>query len=280
MKVIILIENTKTGSNNLICEPGLSIYIEANHKRILFDTGKTDNFIENANKLGVDLKNVDFAVLSHGHGDHGGGLLPFLQINDKAKVYAKKGVEKDFYFRIMSYYKSVRIKQRVFQKYPDRFKYVDGFTEIVDNVYIITAIEKKYESPKGNKYLFVKNGSRIVRDDFSHELIMVIRQDSELVIFTGCSHNGTANMIETVKNRFPGLKIKAVIGGFHLVTLPLIKCLSSSQKEINILANKILDENIKKVFTGHCTGEKAFKKLKVELGGNISYIYTGMELNI
>ena len=87
-------------------------------------------------------------------------------------------------------------------------------------------------------------------------------------------------MIETVQNRFPNLKIKAIIGGFHLVRMPLIKTLSASQNEIDTLVNKIVDENIEKVYTGHCTGEKAFKKLKKALGNKIIYIRTGTELNI
>ncbi|WP_123053386.1 MBL fold metallo-hydrolase [Clostridium sp. JN-1] len=280
MKVNILIENTKGYSKDLICERGLSIYIEANDKRILFDTGRTGNFIKNANKMGINLQQIDAVILSHGHGDHGGGLLSFLQINDKAKVYCKRGVERDFYFRTMLFSKSVRINKMVFNKYLYRINYIDKFIEIMDNVYIITDIEKRYKIPKGNKYLFVRDGNKIIRDKFDHELIMVIKEKNELTIFTGCSHNGTANMIETVRKRFPNLKIKAIIGGFHLVRIPLIKFLNPSQEEIDVLIKKILDENIEKVYTGHCTGEKAFKKLESVLGNKISHIRTGMELNI
>lgn len=256
------------------------MYIETDAGHILFDTGKTGSFIQNAEKLGVDLKNVDLAVLSHGHGDHGGGLLPFLQINDRAKIYAKKSADKDFYFRIMSFYKSVRTDKKVFKNYPFRFNFLDGFTEIMDNVYIITDIKRKYKAPQGNKYLYMKKGSRIVRDDFSHELTMVIKQESSMVVFTGCSHNGTANIIDTVKSRFPGLKIKAVVGGFHLTKLPLVTFLKPSEEEIDILAQKILDENVEMIYTGHCTGKNAFERLKGKLDGNAYYISTGMEFNI
>lgn len=280
MKVITLIENTKDSSKNLTSEHGLSMYIETNGKRILFDTGRTNNFIVNAKKLGIDLGQIDATIISHGHGDHGGGLLSFLKINDKAKVYAKRYVDEDYYFRTMLFSKSVRINKEVFRQYPNRFEYVDKFTEIIDNIYIVSDIEKPYEAPEGNKYLFVRDRNKVVRDTFQHELIMVVKENNELIIFTGCSHNGTANMIETVQNRFPNLKIKAIIGGFHLVRMPLIKTSSASQNEIDTLVNKILDENIEKVYTGHCTGEKAFKKLKKALGNKIIYIRTGTELNI
>lgn len=280
MKVVVLIENTKNGSKDLICEEGLSIYIETKDRRILFDTGRTGNFIINAKRMGIELQQVDAVILSHGHHDHGGGLSSFFQINDRARTYAKRGVERDFYFRTMLFSNSIGINKTVFNEYSDRINYVDGFTEIMDNVYIISEIEKRYKTPEGNKYLFVKYGNEVTRDKFDHELIMVIREKDELTIFTGCSHNGTANIIETVRNRFPREKIKAIVGGFHLVRIPLIKILGPSQEEINILIKKIRDENIERVYTGHCTGEKAFKKLKDILGSNISYISTGTELNI
>lgn len=280
MRIVTLIENTKIDSKNLICEHGLSIYIETNNKRILFDTGRTDNFITNANNLGINLEEIDATIISHGHSDHGGGLLSFLDINNKAKVYAKKGIDQDYYFNTMVSSKNISINKEVFKKYSNRFNYIDEFTQIMDNVYIITDIEKPYEVPKGNKYLYERDGKKVVRDKFQHELIMVVKEMDELIIFTGCSHNGTANMIETVRNKFPNLKIKALIGGFHLVKLPLIKSLDVCQDDIDIIVKKIRSENIEKVYTGHCTGEKAFKKLQSDLGSHIMCIKTGTEINI
>ena len=86
MKIVSLLENT-TARNDLKIEHGLSLYIEACGKKILFDFGETDLFYKNAKKLGVDLTEVDLAVLSHGHSDHGGGLSTFLNINSHAPVY-------------------------------------------------------------------------------------------------------------------------------------------------------------------------------------------------
>ena len=85
MKITVLTENTS--ACGLTFEHGLSLYIETNGHRLLFDTGQTALFSENAERLGVDLAAVDICVLSHGHYDHGGGLKRFIGLNDHAPIY-------------------------------------------------------------------------------------------------------------------------------------------------------------------------------------------------
>ena len=96
MKLFTLIENT-TADENLVCEHGLSLYIEVSGQRILFDAGQTGAFADNAEKMGVDLTQVDLCILSHGHYDHGGGIKRFLEVNDHAKVYVSQHAFGDYY---------------------------------------------------------------------------------------------------------------------------------------------------------------------------------------
>ena len=86
MKITVLMENT-AARETLAAEHGLSLYIQTAHRNILFDMGQTDAFARNAQALGIDLAQVDTAVLSHGHYDHGGGLEKFLEINKTAPIY-------------------------------------------------------------------------------------------------------------------------------------------------------------------------------------------------
>ena len=85
MRIVSLVENTS--SKGLPVEHGLSLYIETDRHRVLYDTGQTELFADNAEKLGVDLSSVDFCFLSHGHYDHSGGLKRFTALNGKAKIY-------------------------------------------------------------------------------------------------------------------------------------------------------------------------------------------------
>ena len=104
MKITVLAENSvcKTNSLNVKAENGLSLFIEFDERKILFDTGQSDLFIHNAEKMGIDLSQVDYLVISHGHFDHGGGLKHFLKINKKAKIFlhinaANKLLHKDIW---------------------------------------------------------------------------------------------------------------------------------------------------------------------------------------
>ena len=89
MKITALTENI-TFLENINTEHGLSLFIETDKHKILFDTGQTSLFAENAEKLGIDLATADLCFISHGHYDHTGGLRKFLEINSTAPIYINK----------------------------------------------------------------------------------------------------------------------------------------------------------------------------------------------
>ena len=89
MKITVLMENTAV-SPEFTAEHGLSLFVETDRTRFLFDAGQSGAFADNAQRLGIDLRSADFAVLSHGHYDHGGGMLRFLDRNHRAKLYVNQ----------------------------------------------------------------------------------------------------------------------------------------------------------------------------------------------
>jgi len=282
MRIAALIENTRMDDKeDLIAEHGLSLHISFNQKTILFDTGVSDSFSQNAEKLKVDLPTVNAVVLSHHHYDHGGGLPRFFELNANAKVYLKKPPDGDCYFKAFLFpTRYIGLDRDLFKMYAARFVFIEDFTEILPGVYIFSHIMSPYPKPKGNRYLYIKKDNRWIPDNFAHELIMVIEENGELVIFTGCSHNGLLNMIETVAGKFQGMPIKAVIGGFHLVGLPKLNTMAGSQTEVRNLAGEVLKYPIRSLYTGHCTGQKAYAVLKSVLGEKLQLLHTGTIIEI
>lgn len=280
MEVTSLIENTGLlNRKDLRTEHGLSLFIHAKDQQILFDTGTSGNFHPNAQKLNIETAKVTLAVISHHHFDHGGGLATFLQSNHQAKVYLRSSNTEQFYLDVFGLLKRrIGLDETLFQLHPQRFVFVNQFSEIAPDVFILTKISPRHPAPKGNRHLFMGSGASKRLDDFEHELILVLKQSTGLVVFTGCSHHGILNMLDAVMEHFPGQAIKAVFGGFHLIDLPLINTMAGSKADVEELGRALLKYPIDKVYTGHCTGLKAFRILKEVMGAKLEYFATGSKV--
>lgn len=282
MKITILVENSKSPSNlALKHEHGLSLHILHNGKCILYDLGASDAFARNASVLGVDVPSVDTAVISHHHFDHGGGFSSFLRLNRDAKIYLGNPPDGKCYFKAFGLrVQEIGLDDSLFEANPDRFVFVNENVEILPGVFVLSKIELSNPKPKGNKYLYLKRDSKWQLDDFSHEIMLVIKDQDGLVLFSGCSHNGILNMMDTVNKAFDGFPIKSIIGGFHLVGLPMFNTMAGRKAEIRELGRKILSNPIERVYTGHCTGQKAYHVLKSEMDAKLSPLHTGMIIEI
>jgi len=231
--------------------------------------------------LGVRLSAVEAAVLSHHHYDHGGGLPQFFALNPDAKVYLKKPPDGDCSFKArLLPQRYIGLDRDLFKDSPSRFLFIEEFTEILPGVFLFSDIGSTYPKPKGNRYLYVRKDSHWCLDIFAHELIMAVRENGNLVIFTGCSHNGALNMIDAVAKKFTGIPIKAVIGGFHLIDLPKRNTMAESKNEIQNIAGKMLDCPVQTIYTGHCTGQKAYAVLKSVHREKLQHFHTRIIITI
>lgn len=279
MKIVTLIENT-TEDTNLKCENGLSLYIEFNDKRIIFDTGASKNFIFNARILGINLEDVDYVIISHAHSNHTGGLEEFLAVNNKAKVFMKPQVLDDYYINYGPMNKYFGINKKVFEHNKKRFCLVEDNVRIFKDGYLINKImrEDKYKT-QDNSFMELKD-NRLINDSFEHELFFVITQNHKLIIFTGCSHNGIVNIIETANKQFNNTPIQSLVGGFHLTEMPILKELNYAPNYIDRIILKLYKYNIQKFYTCHCTGIEAFNNFQIFFKQNIQYINTGKTIYI
>lgn len=233
MEITVLLENT-TKQNNMETEHGLSLYIKASGINILFDMGQTDMFLRNAEKLGLDLADIDIAVLSHGHYDHGGGLGKFLEVNKKAPVYINRNAFEPHFNGTEKY-----IGLDTGLSANKRLIFTDTEFSICSGMTLYPAapdITGKFTSAG---LTHMENGM-LFPEDFRHEQYLEIVQNDRKVLFSGCSHRGITNI---VKHFSPDV----LVGGFHFSKMPIDRDLCDYAV--------YLDSFRTSYYTCHCTGE-------------------------
>ena len=268
MKATVLIDNIAHGEMKK--QWGLSFFIEHNGKKILLDTGSSALFLQNAEKLGIDIAGVDFGVLSHAHYDHSDGMEHFFMKNSKAKFYLSDKCKENCYGKRWIFSKYIGIKKGLMAKYRNRILYTNGIKEISEGVYLTPHCTKDLHKIGKSTGIYIKQNGKLIPDNFEHEQSLVIRTEKGLVIFNSCSHGGADNIINETAEFFPGEKIYALVGGFHLYR--------SCEEEVRALAERIKQTGTEKIYTGHCTGEKAFEILHKELGEKAVQLYVGLEI--
>lgn len=258
LKITILAENTVYQSG-LMAEHGLSLFLEYNGKKYLFDTGQGMVLEDNAEKLDIDLKNLDGLFLSHGHYDHTGGLKKLLEINPEIKVYAHPAAFAEKYSQ----------KEKIYfagydGKKPENFISVENKLEIAEDLFLTGEITAENDDYLNKKFKVKKNGE-FVTDRFLDDISLYLETAEGLIIILGCSHKGVENIIKNIIELSSCKKIKAVIGGMHLK--------NASEEKINSKAEFFAELDIDNIYPIHCTGRKAQfifqKKLsdKVKLAG-------------
>ena len=256
MKIVSLVENT-TSNKNLDCEHGLSLYIESNGHKILFDMGQSSLFAENANILGIDLSQVDMAILSHGHYDHGGGLKTFLEINEKAAVYMSKYAFGQHYNGTEKY-----IGLDTSLKDSARIIFTEGKIELAEGLTLYHCNDRGKKYDLGSFGLNKKVEDAFIPDDFLHEQYLCIEEDNKKILISGCSHKGILNIVEWFQ---PDI----LVGGFHFSKLPLDEILEGYAK--------VLDEYATEYYTCHCTGMEQYQFMKKYMK-HLNYLATGNQI--
>jgi 7,8-dihydropterin-6-yl-methyl-4-(beta-D-ribofuranosyl)aminobenzene 5'-phosphate synthase len=266
MKIITLIENL-VESGGLLAEHGLSVYIETDNRKILFDTGQSGMFLQNAKTLGVIVEDIDAVVLSHGHYDHTGGLYPFLEVNQKAKVYAKRDVFTPKY-RSNKTFIGIPLNDEVLK---DRLIFVDEVTELDEGVFMMPHIPIEYSVDTHFDGLLKQVNNELVADDFDDELFIALVHKTKINIITACSHRGITNICEAATNHFK-LKVKLILGGFHMKN-----CTTEQYIHITHYFRKLQPKSLG---VCHCTGIEKYADLRRECEMSFFYNFTGKEIQL
>lgn len=270
MRITSLVENT-VSDERLGAEHGLSLYIETEKHRILFDMGQTDLFAKNAEKLGIDLQKVDLAVLSHGHYDHGGGLRTFLQINNTAPVYVSPYAFEPHYH---GPHRSIGLDVTLLEDPAARrrIRFTEDRTVIGEGLMLYSCRENERKYDLGYSGLDMVQDGRIVPDDFRHEQYLLIegqesrkmteQENAGRVLISGCSHKGILDIAGWFRP-------DVLVGGFHFSKFPLDEKLASYARYLDIFPTDY--------YTCHCTGREQYTFMKAHMK-RLFYLSTGQTI--
>ena len=277
MRIVNLVEN-ELGSSGCEAAHGLSFYVETANHKILFDTSPSDVVLRNAQKLGVNLSAVDTVILSHGHYDHSGGILAFVEINPQAKIYMQHNAGGEYYafdgedkgFRYIGIDKKILSLPQV--------QLLQGDTKLDDELQLFTVDNRAFPLPSTNKRLRELCSGQYVQDEFHHEQNLLLSTEGKKILFCGCAHNGILNVMETLERKFCSDSLPdLVIGGFHLMKRTEFS--EADTAEVTEIANRL--KSYKAHFaTCHCTGLPVFNQMKGIMGDQLSYVYSVDEVLI
>jgi len=260
IKIAILNDN-RCENNIFENEHGLSFFIDAFGKRILFDSAQTDIFIKNAEKLKIDLNKLDAIVLSHGDYDHGNGLK---YLNTKTDLICHPDFSKTRISRRTGNNNGLNQTKKELE---EKFNLIESKEPyyINDNIIFIGQIDKLNDFEPGKNLPAVDENNEIYK--FPDDSGLIIKSKKGLIILSGCGHSGICNTITQAKKITGEEKVFAVMGGFHL-------------KEVDDCTNKTMEflknNNVSEIYLAHCVSDAVCNEFLEKLPSKTKIVKTGM----
>lgn len=277
MKLTVLVDNNTLIDRYLLGEPALSLLIEEEGKKVLFDVGYSDAFIKNANTLSVGLRDIDYLVLSHCHLDHTWGLVPLIRMYtesmieglsvNKAKLVTHPSTFLPRHGPGMPELGSL-LTQQTLSKFFD-LSLSDKPVWLTKRLVYLGEIERTNDFEAKDPIGTVIENGKSKPDFIQEDSALAYKSDSGLVIITGCSHAGICNIVEYARKVCQTNKVLDIIGGFHL--------LNPRQEQLQETANYMQQLQPKMVHASHCTDLSS--KIALAKVVNMQEVGSGLVLN-
>ncbi len=245
-----------------IGEWGFAALVEADGKKILFDTGARPNTVlENAKELKIDLGGVQDVILSHFHDDHTTGLMTLRRELSKSnpaafsRVHVGKGI---FLERRGREQNPMQAMKKDYEATGGQFIVHDKPEEILPGVWLTGPVPRTYPEKNYPAGVEVVKDGKWVEDDLPEDQSLVFNTPQGLVLLAGCGHAGVINTLEYARKFIRPAPVDAAIGGFHLY--------NAKDEQINWTADKLKEFQIAQILGAHCTGIESVYRLRQRLG--------------
>lgn len=260
--IIKFLSENKVSDTKCLGEHGLSLLIESNGVKVLFDTGAGFALPHNINAMGVDPETIDFVVISHGHYDHTEGVQWFCNNNHKAKIYIHRNAFKPtFGFekgKLEEVSCGIRWTQNEFDEIRHRLILTEGVTKISEELIISGTIPELVGYEPTEKFYYKDVEDNLIADSMDHEQFLMVRENDGYYLFSGCSHRGIIPALRYSKVLLPEDKLLGVIAGLHLF--------NATMETAGEVAEELKSEGVEMIMPVHCTGMNAICCFKEKFG--------------
>jgi len=251
LRITVLSENTARGAG-LLGEHGVAFWIEADGRRLLFDTGQGKVLRPNAQTLDVPLQDAEMVALSHGHFDHTGGLTDVLDSAKRPDLYLHPaGLEKKYHREKNPPHRSIGIPdldEEGLRRRAGTLTWTREPTELVPGAYVTGEIPRRtsFEDTGGDFYL---DEACTETDPLLDDQALYVETPAGLVVVLGCAHAGVVNTLEYVAELSAARPMLAVLGGMHLVR--------AGNERLGATVAAFERFGVQKLGAAHCTGMRA-----------------------
>ncbi len=262
VSITILVENT-TPAPAFRGEYGFAALVAVNEKKFLFDTGSEDAVLKNAVLAGIDLNQITDLIISHGHFDHTGAVIPFLQSGNNKRIYSHSNIFVPRYVILGEFkkYIGVSFKPQEIKSNGAEHIFTDEFTEIYPRVFLTGEVPRVNDFEDVGGSFYIDEGDKLMPDNIIDDMSMVVDHPEGLIIISGCAHAGIINIIEHARLKTGQDKVLAFIGGTHLIM--------ASEERLTKTVAALREFDVQQVIACHCTGFNALVRLRNELGDRL-----------
>lgn len=272
ISITVLTDNSP--AYGLESEHGFALWIQTRERSILLDTGCGRAMLNNAEALGVDLRDIDTVVLSHGHYDHTGNLAHIMECNPGAQlVLHPDAVRERYSIQADDSARSIRMPEEaccaVIGGLRERCHWVTGACSLCSEIGVTGPVPRKtpFEDTGGRFYLDAERCEcDLVRDD----LALWVRSEEGLVVCLGCCHAGLVNTLEYIREVSGESRIAVIVGGMHLR--------DADEERLAKTVAALSEYKIPAIYACHCTGAGAIEYMQRHLGSSVSKGYAGLKL--